>query len=184
MHALIHNDTITHVGPLPRIWWDGDRWHDLRDDDGTYAASLGWLPITYQPRPADTHTTTWDRDEPAPVDGLPVVGWTERPKTEAELAAEAEQDARLDDLDARVARIEAHLWPPRGPEHRSAHHGTHHGRLRGHLARRWPPERRRQSLAQRHVGPAHHRPQRLPRTAEPVDAPIRGARARRLGARA
>ena len=26
------------------------------------------------PRPADT--ATWDRDEPALVDGLPVVGWT------------------------------------------------------------------------------------------------------------
>ena len=115
MHALIHNDTITHVGPLPRIWWDGDRWHDLRDDDGTQAAALGWLPVTYQPRPDDTDATTWDRDEPALVNGLPVVGWTERPKTEAELAAEAEQDARLDDLDARVARIEAHLWPPVDP---------------------------------------------------------------------
>ena len=91
MHALIQNDTITHVGPLPRIWWDGDRWHDLRDDDGTQAAALGWLPVTYRPRPDDTATTTWDRDEPTLVDGQPVVGWTERPKTEDELAAEAEQ---------------------------------------------------------------------------------------------
>lgn len=111
MHALIQNDTIAHVGSLPRIWWDGDRWHDLRDDSA-YAASLGWLPVTHQPRPDDTHTTTWDRDEPVLVDGLPVIGWTERAKTEAELAAEAEQNARLDDLAARVARIEAHLWPP------------------------------------------------------------------------
>ena len=52
-------------------------------------------------------TATLDRDEPALVDGLPVVGWTERAKTEAE------QNARLDDLAARVARIEAHLWPAR-----------------------------------------------------------------------
>ena len=65
------------------------------------------------PRPADTDTATWDRDEPALVDGLPVVGWTERAKTEAEQAAEAEQNARLYDLAARVARIEAHLWPAR-----------------------------------------------------------------------
>ena len=76
MHALIQNDQITHVGPLPSIWWDGDRWHDLRDDDGTQAAALGWLPVTYQPRPDDTATATWDRDEPALVNGLPVVGWT------------------------------------------------------------------------------------------------------------
>ena len=65
------------------------------------------------PRPADTDTATWDRDEPALVNGLPVVGWTERAKTEAEQAAEAEQNARLDDLAARVARIESHLWPAR-----------------------------------------------------------------------
>ena len=108
MHALIQNDQIIQVGPLPRIWWDGDRWHDLRDGDGS---ALGWLPITYQPRPDDTATTTWERDEPTLVDGLPVVGWTERSWTEAELAAEAEQNARLDDLGARVARIEAKLWP-------------------------------------------------------------------------
>ena len=111
MHALIQNDQITHVGPLPSIWWDGDRWHDLRDDDGTYAAALGWLLVTYQPRPDDTATTTWDRAAPSLVDGLPVVGWTERQKTSEEVAAEAEQDARLNDLVARVARIEAHLWP-------------------------------------------------------------------------
>ena len=107
MYALIQNDQIIQVGPLPRIWFDRDRWRDFRDDDGTYAASLGWLPVTYQPRPADTDTATWDRDEPALVDGLPVVGWTERAKTEAE------QNARLDDLATRVARIEAHLWPAR-----------------------------------------------------------------------
>ena len=110
MHALIQNDQIIRVGSLPRIWWDGTRWHDLRDDID-YAASLGWLPITYEPRPDDTATTTWELTEPALVDGLPVVGWTERPKTEAELAAEAEQNARLDDLESRVARIEAKLWP-------------------------------------------------------------------------
>ena len=86
MHALIQNDQITQVGALPKLWYDGTRWHDLRDDDGTYAAALGWLPVTYQPRPDDTATTTWDRDEPALVNGLPVVGWTERPWTEAEQA--------------------------------------------------------------------------------------------------
>ena len=113
MHALIQNNQIIQVGPLPRIWFDGDRWHDFRDDDGTYDASLGWLPITYEPRPDATATTVWERDEPALADGLPVVGWTERPKTEDEQAAEAEQNARLNNLVTRVTRIEAHLWPAR-----------------------------------------------------------------------
>ena len=54
MYALIRNDQIIQVGAPTRVWWDGDRWHDLRDDDGTYAAALGWLPVTYQPRPDDT----------------------------------------------------------------------------------------------------------------------------------
>ena len=109
MHALIQNNEIVHVGPaVPPLWWDGDRWHDLRDRDGS---ELGWLPITYEHRPDDTALTTWERGEPTLVDGAPVVSWTERPKTEAELAAEAERDARLDDLIARVALIEAKLWP-------------------------------------------------------------------------
>ena len=107
MHALIQNDQITHVGPLPRIWWDGDRWHDLRDDDGTQAAALGWLPVTYQPRPDDTATTTWDRDEPALVDGLPVVGWTERPWTEAELAARAEAEQQQARYETHEAILDA-----------------------------------------------------------------------------
>ena len=112
MHALIQNDTIAHVGPLPRIWWDGDRWHDLRDDDGTQAAALGWLPVTYQPRPDDTATATWDRDEPALVNGLPVVGWTARQKTSEEVAAEAEQDARLNDLVADCPARNTHKETP------------------------------------------------------------------------
>jgi hypothetical protein len=92
MHALIQNDQITQVGPRPRIWWDGDRWHDLREDDGTQAAALGWLPLTTEPRPDDTPTYTWDRTKPSLVDGLPVVGWTQRLWTEAELAAALEGD--------------------------------------------------------------------------------------------
>lgn len=101
MHALIQNDTITHVGPLPRLWRGGDRWHDLSDDDGTQAAALGWLPVTYEPRPDDTAATTWERAEPALVNGQPVVGWTERPKTAEELQAEA-------DAAAAQARYETH----------------------------------------------------------------------------
>lgn len=88
---------------------------DLRHG-GKFRALLDLGPF-YESRPdgyrAGTWdaTTTWDRDEPALVNGLPVVGWTEHPRTETELASRAEQNARLDNLAARVARIEAHLWP-------------------------------------------------------------------------
>ena len=110
MHALIQDNQITHVGPLPQIWWDGDRWHDLRDDDGTHAASLGWLPVVETPHPDNTATTTHDHAVEL-VDGVPTVTWTARPWTATEQANWAEQDARLNDLAARVAHIEAHLWP-------------------------------------------------------------------------
>ena len=32
MYALIQNNTIRQVGALPKLWYDGTRWHDLRDD--------------------------------------------------------------------------------------------------------------------------------------------------------
>lgn len=92
-------------------------WHlDVIWHGGKFRALLDLGPF-YESRPdgyrAGTWdaTTTWDRDEPALVNGLPVVGWTEHPRTETELASRAEQNARLDNLAARVARIEAHLWP-------------------------------------------------------------------------
>ena len=62
------------------------------------------------PRPDDTATTTHDRAVEL-VDGVPTVTWTARPWTATEQANWAEQNARLNDLVARVARIEAHLWP-------------------------------------------------------------------------
>ena len=108
MHALIQNDQIIQIGVPPRVWWDGDRWYDLRDDvDGTYAASLGWLPVQTDPRPADTATTTWDRADPALVDGLPVIGWTERPWTEDELAARAEAEQQQVRYETHEAILDA-----------------------------------------------------------------------------
>ena len=116
MYALIQDNQITHVGPRPSIWWDGDRWHDLRDDDGTQATTLGWLPVVETPRPDDTTTTTTHDRAVELVDGVPTVTWTARPWTATEQDNRAEQAARLDDLAARVARIEAHLWPPVDPD--------------------------------------------------------------------
>ena len=89
MHALIQNGTITQVSRLPDLWHDGGRWWDFRDDAND-PATLGWLPVTVQPRPDDTATTTWEQDEPALVNGQPVIGWTERDKTPEELEAAAQ----------------------------------------------------------------------------------------------
>ena len=113
-YAHITTDgTIGQVGRLPALWFDGTRWHDWRGGPSAWAtqpADWGWLPVAETPRPADTATTTTDHSV-ALVAGVPTVTWTPRPWTAEELAANAEQAARLDDLAARVARIEAHLWP-------------------------------------------------------------------------
>ena len=90
LYAHVTGGTVQQVGPLPRLWYDGIRWWDFRDDAHDPAA-LGWLPVTIEPRPDDTETTTWDRNEPAIVAGVPVIGWTERDKTLEELQADAEQ---------------------------------------------------------------------------------------------
>ena len=120
IYALAQGATISQVGALPKLWWDGTRWHDWRGDTpATDPALSGWLPVTDAARPADTDTTTHDYSVEL-IAGQPVVTWTPRPWTAAELASRAEQDARLDNLAERVARIEAHLWPappdPTGPD--------------------------------------------------------------------
>ena len=107
MYAFIQNNTIRQVGALPKLWYDGTRWHDLRDDDGTQAAALGWLPVTETPRPDDTATTTHDRAVEL-VAGVPTVTWTARPWTASCSARSACSVAGSGDVyvpDALVDRI-------------------------------------------------------------------------------
>ena len=78
------------------------------------AAACGWLPVVETPRPADTDTHT--HEATYTVTGSTVTqAWTARAWTAGELAARAEADARLDNIEARLERIEAHLWPPVDP---------------------------------------------------------------------
>lgn len=110
-YALIRAGQIIETGPLPTIWHDGTRWWDLRDGQ-VDPASLGWLPIEAVPRPADTATTTHDPAPPKLVGGKPLQQWTARPWTADETAAAIARDASMTDVLARLARIEAELWPP------------------------------------------------------------------------
>lgn len=67
----------------------------------------GLLPVATVPKPADTATTTHDRTVEL-VAGVPTQVWTERPKTQAELDAEAEQAAqqvRTTDLTQAIATL-------------------------------------------------------------------------------
>ena len=88
MYALIQSGQIVQIlGRLPDVWHDGTRWWNIAGG-AVDPADIGWLPVTLEPRPDDTATTTWDRADPALIDGLPVIGWTERDKTPDELAAD------------------------------------------------------------------------------------------------
>ena len=94
IYALVQDAAITQVGALPKLWWDGTRWHDWRTaTPASNPADYGWLPVTETPRPDDTATTTWDRADPDLVDGIPTIGWVERDKTAEELAAQADAAA-------------------------------------------------------------------------------------------
>lgn len=111
MFAHITDGTVDQERPaLPDIWRGPDRDWDLRDADDATMHAAGWWQVVDTARPADTATATSDRSVQL-VDGIPTVVWTVRDWTSEELTTQAEQDARLDDLTARVARIEAHLWP-------------------------------------------------------------------------
>ena len=73
-------------------------------------AACGWFEVTETPRPdpvdGGVHESTGEL-----VEGQPVRVWTYRDWTVEELAARAEQEARFDSIEDRLARIEAHLWP-------------------------------------------------------------------------
>lgn len=105
MYALIQSDTITQVGALPRLWWDGTRWWDYRDPDADPTVQ-GWRSVVRTPRPADTATTTHEWSVQL-IDGAPVEVWTERDKTPDEIEAEA----RFVAIEDRLAALEAHAWP-------------------------------------------------------------------------
>ncbi len=106
LYALVKAGAIVQTGNLPAVWYDGARWWDLRGATDTKAAQAGWLPVVDTPRPADTATTTTDYSVTL-VTGKPTVTWTSRARTTDEISA----DARLDDLTARVERLEAAVWP-------------------------------------------------------------------------
>lgn len=93
-YAFVTDATIQSLGRLPNS--------ARRLDTGQWVMGLGTAPVGLQqacgwfevvdtPRPADTATTTHDRSVEL-VNGTPTVVWTERPKTQAELDAEAAAD--------------------------------------------------------------------------------------------
>lgn len=96
MYAYVTDGTVQAEGTLPRSArrLDTGQWVlGLHDATIALQQACGWYQATDTARPADTATTTYDRSVEL-VDGTPTVVWTERPKTQSELDAEAEREAR------------------------------------------------------------------------------------------
>lgn len=97
-YALTIDNTIHNVGPLPSgaLRLDGGGWITPPDRQWTpeQAAACGYLPVVDLPRPADTATDTSDRAQPVIVGDHVERGWTVRPWTPEELAAQAQRVAR------------------------------------------------------------------------------------------
>lgn len=107
MFALVKDNKVLQVGNLPALWFDGDRWWDFRSVDPATVGNAGWFPVQMPNRPADTATTTWDFSVTL-VGSTPTGKWTERPKTEEEVARANENAAAAQitaDLRAAVEQI-------------------------------------------------------------------------------
>jgi hypothetical protein len=101
-YAFVTDGTIQAVGSLPQAArrLDNGNWVlGLRDAPVDLQRACGYFAVTRVERPADTPTTTWDRTVVL-VDGTPTEVWTERPKTQGELDAQAEQANRRAAIDA------------------------------------------------------------------------------------
>lgn len=109
MYALIQEGQIVSYGALPIKVYVNDRWYDLRFSENV--AEAGYVEVVEEPRPIDTETVIYDSWDVELRQGVPTRYWVPREKTAEEIAAEAEQDARLDDHEERIVHIETHLWP-------------------------------------------------------------------------
>ena len=114
IYAQITDGTIIRTTggfTAPGYGEDGE-WHDFSDPDvrDAYLTEHGWHVVTEVERPVDTDTHTHVLTYEI-VAGQPTQVWTAREWTPEEINARAERDVRLDDHEARIAAIEAHLWP-------------------------------------------------------------------------
>ena len=111
MYAHIANNRITETRHrLPEAWEHGGVLYDIRPGQHPPEAA-GWHEVIIQPRPADTGTHTHESTIEL-IDGVPTRVWTSRPWSDEEIASRVEAEARLTDLEARIANIESKLWPP------------------------------------------------------------------------
>lgn len=133
-------------------------------------------PGGYDPTRPRNNVLRWADDLTRLVTDYTVEPPAIRPYTPAEnAAADARygQAAQLDSIEARLARIEARLWPP-APPAAPRHRRQDVGRVGRRVARRGSPRRRWAGVAQRGQRAAHNPAVRVPRRAWRVDPPVRG----------
>lgn len=119
MYALvIDNAIVRQFAELPSQHWVADSATSGHYEPLTVgnAASFGYLPIVRDDRPADTTTTTWDRQTTITATEV-TFGWVERPKTQAELDATVQQAnaatlTNATSVESRIASIKAFLTDP------------------------------------------------------------------------
>jgi hypothetical protein len=108
-YARIDNGQPVELGSLPpsaRRLDDGAWVLGLPDASDVLKAACGFLPITDVVRPSDTATETFDRTVQL-VSGAPLVMWTKRAKTDAELNPPKSPEAKLDAIKAQLDQIAA-----------------------------------------------------------------------------
>lgn len=107
MHARVVDDQIFEVGtPTYFPIFHGARWWDCRDPAtrNAYIVDANWLEVVETPKPEDDAVNTYDYTVEL-VAGVPTEVWTQRPWTQEELDAHAEQAA----ADAKAAADRAIL---------------------------------------------------------------------------
>lgn len=94
MYALVINDQIINVTPnLPSGARDLETGAWITPPNGQWttelAASVGYIPVVQEPRPADTETLVHYRLPTELIDGVPTDRWVSRERTQEELDAQA-----------------------------------------------------------------------------------------------
>ena len=91
-YAQVEYGDVRVMGPMPDSAQDAETGEWITPPDGVWTEELiaqtAYLPVVETPRPPDTETTTYDYSLVVTEDEI-VETWTERPKTEGELEAEA-----------------------------------------------------------------------------------------------
>ena len=114
LYAQVENDKVTNVAYPPTsagVGPDGFlRDYSRPEEVEEYLSSGGWLEVAETAKPEDTAMTYFELKYVL-NNGVPTQAWEEKNKTMAQVKEEVLTSSSLGDLEARISRIEAFLWP-------------------------------------------------------------------------